>query len=289
MWLITYQDYSHSVSGQGLEYWGVWGHLPSLFCCYSVTTQMVIVAEPEASECGSYDPVFTGPASCGTTLAVPFSIWVSSLGGGGCVHTRGSFPSRPTYLLRLQAPDPCMRPEEPESGGEALEFAFRDAAKWWRRAGMSEGQLLSSLPRMPSFQPQLSVSLFSIPHGYLLVLPPMQLFCGAFCTEWAVFTLLFIPVHFLLAKTSSIFVLHLLPSSLLEFFELQDHFLLVLLLSGASHNAWQWVVPTKRLHRGMEGWGELLLPWVTHTHTDRDLLSCWSCASGFYLKDKVST
>lgn len=45
------------------------------------------------------------------------------------MHTRGSFPSRLTYLLRLQAPDPCMRPEEPESGGEALEFAFRDTAK----------------------------------------------------------------------------------------------------------------------------------------------------------------
>lgn len=126
-----------------------------------MTTQIVIVAEPEASECGSYDSVFTGPVSCGTTHAVPFSLWVSSLGGGGCVHTRGSFPSRLTYLLRLQAPDPCMRPEEPESGGEALEFAFRDTAKWWPRAGMSEGRLLSSLPRMPSFQPQLSVSLLS--------------------------------------------------------------------------------------------------------------------------------
>lgn len=74
MWLITHQDYSHSVSGQGLEYWAVWSHLPSLFCCYAMTTQMVIVAEPEASECGSYDSVFTGSVSCGTTLAVPFSL-----------------------------------------------------------------------------------------------------------------------------------------------------------------------------------------------------------------------
>ena len=28
------------------------------------------------------------------------------------------------YLLSVQAPDPCMRPEEPESGGETLEFAL---------------------------------------------------------------------------------------------------------------------------------------------------------------------
>lgn len=185
-----------------------------------------------------------------------FLLWVCV-----CVHTRGRFPSRPTYLLRVQAPDPCMRPEEPESIGEALEFAFWDAAKWWPWAGMSEGQLLSSLPRTPSFQPQLSVSVF-LPHGYVLVLPLMQPFCGIFCSEWVVLTLLFISVHFLLVKTSSIFVIHLLPSPLPEFFELEDHFVLVLLLSGASHNAWQWVVPTKRLHRGMEGWGDLLLPWV---------------------------
>lgn len=70
-------------------------------------------------------------------------------------HTWGRFPSRPTCLLRVQAPDPCTRPEEPESGGEALEFAFWDATEWWPRAGMSEGQLLCSLPRMPSLQPQI--------------------------------------------------------------------------------------------------------------------------------------
>lgn len=115
----------------------------------------------------------------------------------------------------------------------------------------------------------------------------MQLFCGIFCTEWAVLTLFFIPVHFLLAKTSSIFVLHLLPSPLLDFFELEDHFLLVLLLSGVSHNAWQWVVPTNGC---IEEWkDEVSCSYLgCGTHTDRDLLTCWSRSSGFYLKDKVS-
>lgn len=140
----------------------------------------------------------------------------------------------------------------------------------------------------PPSNPKFSLTV-SLAHGYVPVLPLMQLFCGVFGTEWAVFTLLFIPVHILLAKTSSIFVLHLLHSPLPEFFELEGHFLLVPLLFGASHNSWQWVVATEWLHRAMEGWGELLLPWVKFTYTDSDLLTCWSLASGFYLKDKVST
>lgn len=149
---------------------------------------------------------------------------------------------------------------------------------------MSEGQLLCFLPRMPSFQPQLSVSLFSFPMAMFWY----YLRCSSPVGFSAVLTLLFIPVHFFLAKTSGIFVLHLLPSPLLEVFELENHFLLVLLLSGAFHNAWQWVVPTRGCIE--ERKDEVSCSYLgCVTHTDRDLLTCWSHASWFYLKDKVST